>query len=1068
MKHITIIRLFILTIFLPLIGHGQSLNLQYFGTENGIPQSTINSILQDRSGNLWIGTLGGVCRYDGYRFASFSKKDGLSENWVTASCLDKQGNIWFGHWAGGISRYVASADSFETIVPKDITLSKQISSIVEEPSGVIWFGSESDGLLKYTPAKETGKLGEFTQLGAGDGLASNSIYSLLLGDNGRLYIGTDHGLSVLEGSKFTSFSSNTQLATLKIKSMLDDQQGHLWLGTQESGLLVYSMTELGTNPNVQPLAILNTDNGLSVNTINTIYKDKAQRIWSGTFGGGLMQVELKGGQIVKNKSITIEDGLSSNKILSILEDREGNLWFGTYVGLNQFRDDRFKTYGLNEGLEHTLVWSLSDYSGSSLYLATEGGLIRFNTAAESSANRFENLSNGKGLKDNNITFVYNDHSGHIWFSAWDEGVGFLDEASGKIKLFGAKDGINSNILSITADKKGNIWLASAKNGAYCYDIATNQFKNYSTSEGLSSERVYTVFADQTGNVWFGTLGGYACRFDGTNFKKFGKKEGLNHSFILSIVQDNAGRIWLGTYGGGVYKLENDSFSNMNFQDGMNSDTPFLLAPDGENLWVGTSLGIDKLEIAKKSFTHYGKDEGFMGIEVNPNAVFSDNKGSIWFGTIAGVVKYDSKSDKTNQTEALLHLNSIMINFQKKKIGDFAHSDKFNAILKSSENNIAFEFVGVSLTNPKKVRYKYKLVGFDKDWVPETPNNSVIYQNLPPGNYSFNVIACNNDGVWTKEPMTFTFSIEPPFWRTTWFMAIVAVLILLSIYLAFRIRTRAMKKENKLLELKVRQRTEMLAQKNKDITDSIVYAKRIQYAILPLEHEMKKEFSDFFILFKPRDIVSGDFYWFFKKEGKVIIAAIDCTGHGVPGALMSMIGNEMLKQIVSVNGITNPGVILSTLNASIRNALKQDQSDSQTHDGMDVALCLYDTATGELQFAGANRPLYIIRNGNPEPQIVTGDKASIGGLQETTQYVFTTHQEKLEKGDSFYIFTDGIIDQFGGPEGKKFLARRFRETLSAMHLKRMEEQHQQLINSLATWQGTREQVDDILVIGIKHA
>ncbi len=1067
MKNSAIKLLLILISSLPLFSNGQSLNLQYFGTENGIPQSTINSILQDRSGNLWIGTLGGVCRYDGHGFTTFSKKNGLAENWVTSSCIDKAGNVWLGHWAGGISRYSAAKDSFQIVTPKNITISKQISCILEDASGVMWFATESDGLLKYTPSSEKDKDGKFEQLTTREGLGSNSVLSILQGKNGKLYIGTEAGLSVYDGNAFKNYSNTNQFSAIQVKSILDDESGNIWLGTQESGVFVYSISQLESNANPTPLAVFNLEKGLKSNSVNTIYKDKKSRIWIGTFGGGLAKAELNGQVGGIAKYITVDDGLSSDKVISILEDREGNLWFGTYIGLNQFRDERFKTYGINEGLDHSLVWSISDYSGAILYLGTEGGLMRFNTTATTNATRFTNLTTGKGLKENNITSVYNDHLGRIWFSAWGEGFGYLDEKSGKIQMYGEKEGINSNILSITSDKKGNIWLGSAKNGAYCFDRATSQFKNYTTKDGLSSDRIYTVFSDQGGDLWFGTLGGYVSRYNGTSFSSYGKKDGLNHNFILSIVQDNAGHLWFGTYGGGIYQFSNNTFSNLNFQDGMNSDTPFLLAPDGDNLWVGTSLGIDKLEISKNKFNHYGRDEGFMGIEINPNAVNSDNKGNIWFGTIAGVVKYDSKSDNSNTTEALLRLDKVMINFQKVKIDQLTHSDQFDAILNYHQNNIAFEFVGVSLTNPKKVHYKYKLDGYDKDWVPETVNNSVIYQNLPAGSYTLLVVSCNNDGLWNKEPLSFKFIIQPPFWKTKWFMAAIVLLVLLLIYLGFRIRTRAILKEKRILEQKVIQRTELLAQKNKDITDSILYAKRIQDAILPLKNEVQKDIPEFFILFKPRDIVSGDFYWFYKKSGKVIIAAVDCTGHGVPGALMSMIGNELLKQIVSVNGVTEPGIILSMLNSSIRTALKQDQSDAQTRDGMDVAICLYDPTSGDLQFAGANRPLYILKKEHADITVINGDKFSIGGIQKETNLTFVTNSAKLEKGDSFYIFTDGYMDQFGGDNDKKFLARRFRATLTSMRSKGMKDQEMHLAQTIQEWQKDKEQVDDILVIGIKH-
>jgi serine phosphatase RsbU (regulator of sigma subunit) len=251
-------------------------------------------------------------------------------------------------------------------------------------------------------------------------------------------------------------------------------------------------------------------------------------------------------------------------------------------------------------------------------------------------------------------------------------------------------------------------------------------------------------------------------------------------------------------------------------------------------------------------------------------------------------------------------------------------------------------------------------------------------------------------------------------------------------------------------------------KNKDITDSINYSKRIQDASLPPVELRKELFPDSFILFKPKDIVSGDFYWYAEKEGKKVIAACDCTGHGVPGALMSMIGNNILNQIVNEKGITSAAEILNQLHLDIRKSLKQDEHP-ENKDGMDIALLVFNSAS-EVEYAGAQRPLWLVSN-----EVLTeikGNKFSIGGMQIETDRKFTNHRLTLSENDTLYIFTDGYADQFGGPDGKKFMTKNLKDLILRIQNESMPQQGKLLDDSLEAWKERTEQVDDILMIGIK--
>ncbi|HND72678.1 MAG TPA: SpoIIE family protein phosphatase, partial [Bacteroidia bacterium] len=283
------------------------------------------------------------------------------------------------------------------------------------------------------------------------------------------------------------------------------------------------------------------------------------------------------------------------------------------------------------------------------------------------------------------------------------------------------------------------------------------------------------------------------------------------------------------------------------------------------------------------------------------------------------------------------------------------------------------------------------------------------------------------------------------------------------------KKQLLENQKTILEFEVKERTrEVLDQKNvieiknREVTESLHYAKRIQAAILPDIKKINQSLQDLFILYLPKDIVSGDFYSFAQRDEKIIVAAADCTGHGVAGAFMSMIGTALLNQIVNEKGITEPSEILTQLNDGIVTSLKQ--RESEMNEGMDIALCTINNKSKTLQYSGANRPLWIIRNN--EFQYYKPNKIPIGGQQYNKTDGFMQHNITLEQGDSIYLFSDGYVDQFGGDLGKKFMTKKFRELLLSIQHLSMNEQKEYLLNTLIKWQGKHDQVDDILVIGIK--
>ena len=399
------------------------------------------------------------------------------------------------------------------------------------------------------------------------------------------------------------------------------------------------------------------------------------------------------------------------------------------------------------------------------------------------------------------------------------------------------------------------------------------------------------------------------------------------------------------------------------------------------------------------------------------------------------------------------------------------------VLHYDENIINISFTSLDYTNSSRNRYMYKLEGFNDNWINAGNLHYISYTNLDPGDYTLMIKGSNSDGIWNEEPCILKIIILPPFWRTWWFYTTCVAVILASIFLFIRLRMRSLIKTKEILETTVKKRTEEvemqkdeLAQKNKDITDSINYAKRIQNSILSGEQVFIDNFSDAFVLYHPRDIVSGDFYWMTQVHTSdernlnlKIVAAVDCTGHGVPGAFMSLIASELLNQTIKDRTVNSPGDVLRFLNQKLPLALNKNNNE-KINDGMDMAVCAIDLNNNKVYYAGANRPFWKIDvKGNFTE--IKATKTAVGGFTELDQ-VFENHTIQVEKGDTIYIFSDGYADQFGGEKNKKLGTKKFREIIQNMVIKSMPLQKEMLESFFLQWRGENDQLDDLLVIGIR--
>ena len=450
---------------------------------------------------------------------------------------------------------------------------------------------------------------------------------------------------------------------------------------------------------------------------------------------------------------------------------------------------------------------------------------------------------------------------------------------------------------------------------------------------------------------------------------------------------------------------------------------------------------------------------FEGIE----NIYIDYNKNIW------VIDKENKLYKIIYSDGSMYNPnlSIFVNEIKNQEGiEFTIED---LVLDYKNNSLKITLSAPFYIKEKAIQYQYFVEGLMKQWSDWGSNSIINFPYIPPGEYILHVRAKNILGNISAE-QTIGFFIKKPFWQRGWFYFLVGIIVLAFIVFIVKLRERKLQRDKQILEQKVKERTKTIEEqkeeilaKNEEITQSIQYAKRIQTAVLPSVEKMDKALPDYFVLFRPRDIVSGDFYWMAEKDDKVIIVAADCTGHGVPGAFMSMLGVSFLNEIVNKGAVNQANKILNQLRAHVKDTLSQTGKEGEAKDGMDISLLMFDFKKKTVQYSGAYNPLYLIRKG--ELIETKADKMPIG-IHIAEKESFSNNEIKLQKGDTLYIFSDGFIDQFGGDAGRKYMAKPFKRLLAEIQTSPMDEQKFILNETFDTWRGKYNQIDDVIIIGIR--
>jgi ligand-binding sensor domain-containing protein/serine phosphatase RsbU (regulator of sigma subunit) len=1084
----------IITIVLCILGicssglNAQLIPFQNYTVKNGLPSNIIYDIEQDHEGYLWFATQAGAVKFDGYNFHSYTVENGLPDNNILDIYIDHANKIWLATENGGLA--VIHSGKVDLLNTNNGLVSNNSLGVFEDKKGNIWYVSQNG----ISIIRSNG----IQNLDESNSPITGMILDTYISASGTIWISTLENLFYFDDTLHAY--QNTSLSGMTILDINEDKPGSLWFATQDKG--VFHVNESGTkcfnsknglksnisvailpvNPDTiyistsypgglykiaNDTVIKKWESALTGSLIKQILLDKHKRIWLSTSEHGVVLLDNN-----ELNFLNVNNNLVNNQITKIFEDANGNIWIATLYGISKYGKVIFQIY--RDGfIENDInIQSIAEYNNT-IYLGSYSG---FNV-----------------LKNNRIIRTYDNTNGLPFYTPvlsilpisdqdiWLANYGGLTYFSHNRFSFYPAPFLQSKDetfwISDIKSSDGIIYCASQK-GLTIFDKQKYTLLNKDSFQDIS---VWSLEIDRLKNIWCATVDGLLI-YDGSSFHRYDTSKGLPHNYCNDITFDSEGNAWLATDKGiSKIRLHDDwtiSCQNITSDEGLKSNIIFLILVDKKGyIWAGHNLGLDRIDPVDLSITSYGAKEGFLPVETSLGAATTTSGDELWFGTGEGAVKYLPKNDYTYTDPPIVYITNVNFYNDSSSIQKYASGLNeetrlpVDLVLPYHKNNLVFDYIGLHYTIVKKNKYRYILEGYDNDWSePTTEIRTPPYRKIPPGNYVFKVIAANCDGVWTLTPASFSFEIRPPFWQTWWFYSLEIIIAIAVLILIIRLRERKLRHDKKVLTEKVKERTieiekqrDQIAIQKKEITDSIEYAEKIQTAVLPKTEFIDKLLNEYFILFKPRNIVSGDFYWINSIGGKIILVAADCTGHGVPGAFMSMLGISILNEIVSQKQRIEAGNILDTLREHLTRTLWQTGQEEDAKDGMDLALCLIDPSTQILQFAGAYNPLILIRD--DEVIVYKADRMPVG-FHFGEMPPFTTQKINLLKGDCIYLFSDGYADQFGGPEGKKFMSLTLRNLLLELSPLPMSEQKIRLNETIENWKGINEQVDDILLIGIR--
>lgn len=743
-------------------------------TDDGLPQSSVLRILETHDGYLWVGTAAGLARFDGVRFTVFDHANtpSLGADFVTDLVEDRQGTLWVGTYTGGVSYFRNGLFSEFGAIN-----SRGGSALAADPDGSVWVGGYG-GLAHI----KNGKVIEVYT--TANGLSGDPVRRIVVDKDKSLWIATAGGLDRLSGGRIQNYSTKDGLTNNDVTNLHLDVDGTLWVQMNNSPLArrVDGRFEAWNIP------------GVFGADIRAVLKDRSGNRWVGSSTEGLLRVN--GTQVSR---FTTNDGLSSDDVNCLYEDRAGNLWVGTWQGgLDRFRDGSFTTYANEEGLAAGPAYAVIEDSIGDLWVTTAGGLNLIRR------NRVRVFKAPNELPTKGTWSLGVDHEQNVWVSTSDRELIRMRQAR-RAQTLSAPDGIPAYLITaILEDRKSQLWLATRGGGLVRF--AGGSYSSYARSDGLSTNHLFALAEGEKGTIWIGTDNGLNSIENG-RIKNHGSKSGLTNAWVRALYFDTDGILWIGTVGKGLFRLEGGHLTQYNSNQGLPGNTVNSILEDADsNLWLGLDRGIVRISrrdldavrsgIGKQvDAVHFSKADGMKSSETtggtHPTG-WRSRDGRLWFTTTRGVVVVNPARLSLKAGHSAARVEEF--------IADRLNVDLLAPVqLTPGTQRIQIRYTAPNLSDPERTHFRYRLEGFDHQWVAGGAPRLAQYTNLSPGRYTFRVNVRAESGQWDAQDAAITFDVLPRFFETMWFQLLYILAAMMLVWGAYRLRVSWLHARTSVLE-----------------------------------------------------------------------------------------------------------------------------------------------------------------------------------------------------------------------------------------------------------------------------
>lgn len=782
-----------------------------WSTENGLPQNTIQAVLQTRDGYLWISTQEGLVRYDGLRFTVFDTRNTkeMRHNNISELFEDRDGRLWIAS-SGGLLCY--DKGKFTSYTTRDGLSSDVIETVLEDRQGNLWIGTSGGGLNRF-------RNGSFTRFTARDGFTSNQVWKLLEDHEGSIWIGTESGLCRFRDGQFHFYTTRDGLAHDYIYALRETRDHSLWIGTRNG------LTQMKNGV----LTTLSEKDGLTHTTIRALFEDQAGALWVGTEGGGVLRYSEG-----RFSGFTMRNGLSDNTVQCLTQDREGSLWIGTSIGgLNRLRQGNFFSWSTREGLPNDFIRVVYEGRDGSLWIGSMGGgLSRIRNG------KITSWTTKDGLPGDSVRALFEDSKGALWIGT-DAGLSRF--SNGRFTNWSVKDGLSHDaVRAIYEDHTGALWIGTRGGGI---DIFRDGRFSVLRLEGFQAALIRVIYEDSKGRVWIGGDSGLTLWQDG-RARTWTTSDGLSNNMVFDIHEDRSGTLWVGTYGGGLNRFRDGRFTPVTVRNGLFDNIIYRVLEDDRGwLWMTCNKGIYRARIEQlNAFADgkigsvtcqvFGLADGMKSSECNGGnypAGWRSRDGRMWFPTVKGVVEVNPDQLIVNRTVPPVAIERMLAD-------DRPVSREDDLTLPPGQGRLEIHYTALSFVVPERVSFKYKLEGFDQDWIEAGNRRAAYYTNLPPGSYRFRVIACNDNGVWNEAGAAVAFRLKPHFYQTWWFYVLCALSAGGLAVGIWRFRVRQLKATERELAARVAERT-------RELQEEIAHRQRIENALRDSEEHHRRLFED---------------------------------------------------------------------------------------------------------------------------------------------------------------------------------------------------------------------------------